>query len=600
MAFLACRATLALKPYDQAVTCEPMKIDICQRDDFYNTTGFPNFAGHKVQTDAGEAIKTWIPLVDSNCAAELQLFLCIIHVPMCITENAQKLIGPCRPFCESVRRRCEPVQMKVSLKWPEFLNCQRFPEKNGGNGGEMCIPMPENKALKEYKKNTNNNDNYFNSVNSLQFNDAFKNKLKEVTADDKLSENENKNIIKLIDKYEDLVAPRKPLNMECQEFKNSFNYVKINKKGCILNCTNSDNIFTKDQKATTQTLIIVGAFLCLGLCLTTLIIYIMNCCSGESHSAATFANRSPVFLVFSYVGLSLGYLISQFGILNNPEWLCVRYDKDHLLAAQEGARSQPCIVIFLFVYFFGNAISAWWTLVAFVWALAQYCSPNRASMDRISMICHMYGWGVPAILTLVALLTHSIEADELTSVCLPGALQDDRSFLWFNIVPEAVQWSFAVVLFLSGIYLAFCCGDARTNEKIRGKTEAKALKNLRHKFSVLGFLYIVLKAGIFVTLLLEYYNRQDWLKMTSSPKDLPDIYIFWSRILLCLLCGCFMPFMVLNKQTKRTCLSIWNTNKTPSVVPSTFPTVAYTQTVQNMEMISLNDARMTHQRQNFL
>ena len=41
-------------------------------------------------------------------------------------------------------------------------------------------------------------------------------------------------------------------------------------------------------------------------------------------------------------------------------------------------------------------------------------------MDRISMICHMYGWGVPAILTLVALLTHSIEADELTSVCLPG------------------------------------------------------------------------------------------------------------------------------------------------------------------------------------
>ena len=91
-----------------------------------------------------------------------------------------------------------------------------------------------------------------------------------------------------------------------------------------------------------------------------------------------------------------------------------------MLAAQEGARSQPCVIIFLFVYFFGNAISAWWTLVAFSWALAQHCSPNKASMHRISMICHMYGWGVPAILTLVALLTHSIEADELTSICLPG------------------------------------------------------------------------------------------------------------------------------------------------------------------------------------
>ena len=103
MAFLACKVTLALKPYDQAVTCEPMKIVICQRDDFYNTTGFPNLAGHKVQTDAGEAIKTWLPLVETDCAAELQLFLCIIHVPMCSTEHAQKLIGPCRPFCESVR-----------------------------------------------------------------------------------------------------------------------------------------------------------------------------------------------------------------------------------------------------------------------------------------------------------------------------------------------------------------------------------------------------------------------------------------------------------------------------------------------------------------
>ena len=52
--------------------------------------------------------------------------------------------------------------------------------------------------------------------------------------------------------------------------------------------------------------------------------------------------------------------------------------------------------------------------------LHTYNSLHRASMDRISMICHMYGWGLPAILTLVALLTHSIEADELTSVCLPG------------------------------------------------------------------------------------------------------------------------------------------------------------------------------------
>ena len=34
-------------------------------------------------------------------------------------------------------------------------------------------------------------------------------------------------------------------------------------------------------------------------------------------------------------------------------------------------------------------------------------------------------------------------------------------------------------LFLSGVYMAYCCGDARTNEKFRVKTEAMTLKNIK-------------------------------------------------------------------------------------------------------------------------
>jgi hypothetical protein len=41
------------------------------------------------------------------------------------------------------------------------------------------------------------------------------------------------------------------------------------------------------------------------------------------------------------------------------------------------------------------------------------------------------------------------------SLLFSGALQDDWSFLWFNIVPEGVQWSFACVLFLSGEFPIF-------------------------------------------------------------------------------------------------------------------------------------------------
>ena len=102
--------------------------------------------------------------------------------------------------------------------------------------------------------------------------------------------------------------------------------------------------------------------------------------------------------------------------------------------------------------------------------------------------------------------------------------------------------------------------------------------NFSYKFATLGFFYIVAKAGIVVTLGLEYDNRHKWLSMNfNTPKSVPDVNIFWSRLMLAFLCGCFMPILVLNKQTTRTCLSIWNTNKTPQDVPSTFPTVAYTQ-----------------------
>ena len=103
MAILAFKATLAIKDPDRTVRCEPMKIDLCQTKDFYNVTGFPNLAGHKVQADAGEQLKTWIPLVETKCDPNLQLFLCTVHVPMCSMQSDQKLIGPCKPFCEMVR-----------------------------------------------------------------------------------------------------------------------------------------------------------------------------------------------------------------------------------------------------------------------------------------------------------------------------------------------------------------------------------------------------------------------------------------------------------------------------------------------------------------
>ena len=89
------------------------------------------------------------------------------------------------------------------------------------------------------------------------------------------------------------------------------------------------------------------------------------------------------------------------------------------------------MVVFLLVYFFGNAAAHWWTVATVTWVVALFTSKRRldtagvtaapARWPALSPLCHVYAWLVPAVLTVTALLTHNVESDELTAVCLPGA-----------------------------------------------------------------------------------------------------------------------------------------------------------------------------------
>lgn len=324
----------------------------------------------------------------------------------------------------------------------------------------------------------------------------------------------------------------------------------------------------------------------------------MNSYGGESMSAAevAFAYRTPLFLALSYVGYSLGYLIHQIGLDKNQHWMCIQDTEDLYLAAQEGHRSQPCIIIFLFVHYFGLAASAWWAVVLFSWSLAQYCSAiNKARMKTISTICHICGWGLPAIVTLVALLMQNFEADELTSMCYPGALQNNAGLLYFIIIPEGLLLILGLSFYLSGAVLT-CV----KTEKQLCKTDAKALNNFKWRHYCLGAIYLFVKIVAFETLIYEYINRDSWIfeagkllclifcstllaiwlqLMTarffaaSTANRKPDVNQFWLRMGTSLMIGLFMPVWVLSSQTKHTIFYMWNRNKITE--PSTFPTVPY-------------------------
>ncbi len=194
-----------------------MKANMCRtkgKNLLYNFTGMPNFAGQKTQSDAINQMETFLPLISTRCAEELQLLLCSIYVPMCDTRSPnQKLIGPCRPLCQKVQSHCEPVMTRTfGRTWPDWLDCGAFPEKN--KPGQMCIDIPENQISLDMPSN---------ALNSLTSNQIF---MKEVI--DRMSGGQQ--IPDSLSQFKDftdllehnLEPAKKGINLNCKDLKKSF------------------------------------------------------------------------------------------------------------------------------------------------------------------------------------------------------------------------------------------------------------------------------------------------------------------------------------------------------------------------------------------
>ena len=121
-------------------TCEPIKIDLC-RIYGYNSTRMPNLAENILQADAKMELETYMPLLQFQCANELQFFLCSVYVPFCnVLSPTMEPLGPCRPTCERVKAGCLQILEQFKMPWPEKLTCEKFPVENGPNS--MCMEGP--------------------------------------------------------------------------------------------------------------------------------------------------------------------------------------------------------------------------------------------------------------------------------------------------------------------------------------------------------------------------------------------------------------------------------------------------------------------------
>jgi len=113
--------------------CEALSLSTCSGL-HYSTTWVPNYFQHQTQDQATLEISKYNPILQTNCSAELTLFLCSLYAPNC-SPYAHNV--PCKDLCSRVKKQCVPKMRELGIKWP--VSCSKFRREADEPG---CIAGP--------------------------------------------------------------------------------------------------------------------------------------------------------------------------------------------------------------------------------------------------------------------------------------------------------------------------------------------------------------------------------------------------------------------------------------------------------------------------
>lgn len=279
-------------------TCEPIRVDMCTGLG-YNETGMPNLVGHERQKDAVMILKTFQPLIEYGCSAQLKFFLCSVYLPMC-TDKVMNPIGPCRGLCEKVRSRCFPVLQGFGFPWPSALNCSRFPIEN--NHEHMCMEGPSD------------------LTSGLPINVHF--------------------------------TPTGP--SPCQKLTKSTQYFYLNRSGRCVPFCNADILYDNADKNLAEVWLSIWSALCF---IST--IFVVLTFAVDSSNRGRYPEKPLVFLALCYTLVSVGWGV-RIAAGRNPV-SCRTEDTipGRYLLTEDGFGNANCAVVFLLLYYFGMAACVW-------------------------------------------------------------------------------------------------------------------------------------------------------------------------------------------------------------------------------------------------
>lgn len=126
--------------------CQPVNSYFCNIENYQTVSPFTNILGHDSLDKALAKINTYTFLLGvPHCVQKIQLFLCSLHVPICLSTSdipnnvldtsRRPYLLPCKEICEEAKR-CDLLLELFNSSWPDAWNCDNF---NSTKVDKMCV-----------------------------------------------------------------------------------------------------------------------------------------------------------------------------------------------------------------------------------------------------------------------------------------------------------------------------------------------------------------------------------------------------------------------------------------------------------------------------
>uniref|UniRef100_A0A0N5AKD9 Frizzled-4 n=1 Tax=Syphacia muris TaxID=451379 RepID=A0A0N5AKD9_9BILA len=435
--------------FQNSTNCVKITMEYC-RDIPYKEAIFPNLLNHRTQAEAAEEIQQYSLLVQIQCSPDFRFFLCSLYVPLC--NSLGRPIPPCRYLCESSKAGCEKIMKRLGYRWPDVFDCDKFPVIP-----ELCIG--------ENRSNTDARN------------------------------------VKVVDHDVDEC----PLNMQVRTTAEySLSIANETLKQCSLPCdADGDTEIFFDSRIRRFIRFWTGA-------------WAVICCACTLFTVLTFSidmGRFPYpvrpifYLALCYLFISFVFMI---GLVAENRISCAAVSYKNKPLVSQGMESSSCVLLGVIHYYFSTASSIWWVILCVAWFLAANLKWAQESIESLASYFHLLGWGVPALLCIMALISHSIDGDLFTGICSVGNLKPTTLFNMV-FIPLFICIAFGLLFLGFGII-----SMVRIRKYIKVKHSSidhniRKLEKLMLRICAFAFMYTLPTMVSAVCIGYEAFMMENWL-----------------------------------------------------------------------------------------